>query len=530
MSDVSQYPVTFGYGDTSPPYGTPSMPFHRGEDRACPSGTPVIVNGVQIGLSGSTGWSTGPHLHIGRFAGGSTNPNGGGFSFGDAVVTQVKEDNINGKYVRVQADGASWVYLHLSEQTCSVGQHLTAPAPQQQPPFTLTDITPKQITINRPTNRWNMGYQDLQQMKDNPVEALHQGAGPFTVTIHCKQRDTGYEYYLQDRFNLGGFNIYDCSDYIAPVSTEPVVEPEKPKQWPTPPATASDTTPYTVVKLIDGYETSNKAANRIQPAKAPVGAGYYTVFNKRYADSDPSRLVAINVTQKLGQPGYWINPEDNVPDVIPEPTPPPEPAKPVISDWPSGGPRDALPVPAPEPLPEHPVNIVVRPNWRSSYTTFKDVDGYDEERLYVAEKDFAMVDQESTNRTAPVKKNDHIWLAGTFIGPDDKLYGMPSASRKDKLGNARYWYYGCPLARDHVRTEQEVYNTTTTRKEREVIKIIQDVRVLNNKERNRQHAMRVADLLTITPKEIETFVGRAIDFFSGNTKRKTVTINKKEDK
>lgn len=125
---IWDYKVSFPYGATSAPYSK-SNP-HKGEDRAAPAGTPITVNGVQIGLVGTTGYSTGNHCHIGKWSGGSHKaPNGGGKSFKSAVVTQVAQDAVNGKYVRVQADGYSWVYLHMSKQTCKVGQKLVAPKP-----------------------------------------------------------------------------------------------------------------------------------------------------------------------------------------------------------------------------------------------------------------------------------------------------------------------------------------------------------------------------------------------------------------
>lgn len=121
---AKDYPVTTPYGFV------PGYPlhngFHQGIDYGCPVGTPVVVNGVTIGLSGNTGYTFGPHLHLGKWVGGVVqNPLSGGFQFNSAVVTEINEDSDNGKYVRIQGDGASWVYLHLSDNSkVKVGQTL----------------------------------------------------------------------------------------------------------------------------------------------------------------------------------------------------------------------------------------------------------------------------------------------------------------------------------------------------------------------------------------------------------------------
>lgn len=113
---AQDFPVTTPYGQVA---GYPlHNGFHQGVDYGCPVGTPVVVNGVVIGLSGNTGYTFGPHLHVGKWLGGGVlDPTGAGFSFKSAVVTEINEDADNGKYVRVQGDGFSWVYLHLSDNS-----------------------------------------------------------------------------------------------------------------------------------------------------------------------------------------------------------------------------------------------------------------------------------------------------------------------------------------------------------------------------------------------------------------------------
>ena len=129
MKDASQYKITFPYGAVDDAFygkGGSIGPTHRGEDRAMPKNTPIIINGnTTIGFSGNTGASSAPHLHIGRFVNGqATNPNGRGFTLkAPAKVTGVFEDATNGKYVTINdADGVRWVYLHLNSQTATIGQ------------------------------------------------------------------------------------------------------------------------------------------------------------------------------------------------------------------------------------------------------------------------------------------------------------------------------------------------------------------------------------------------------------------------
>lgn len=125
--NIWDYGVKYPYG-FSKEYGTT---FHTGEDWTVTdfrTDVPVTVNGHVIGIAGTTGRSTGLHLHVGKWAGAKHYPPlGGGKTLGnDAVVTQVdtvgKTDN--GKFVRINSGGFDWVYLHLDSVNVKVGDKL----------------------------------------------------------------------------------------------------------------------------------------------------------------------------------------------------------------------------------------------------------------------------------------------------------------------------------------------------------------------------------------------------------------------
>lgn len=132
---VADYKITYPFGYTKA-YGS----FHTGVDRPTPYGTPLVINGVKVGETGNSGYvlppptkanpKNGAHSHISKLQNGAlVDPKTGGFTFKSAVVTEINEDGRNGKYIRVQGDGFSWVYCHLSKQLCKVGQKLKVRAP-----------------------------------------------------------------------------------------------------------------------------------------------------------------------------------------------------------------------------------------------------------------------------------------------------------------------------------------------------------------------------------------------------------------
>lgn len=127
---ASDYKISFPYGATSAPY-SPSHP-HRGDDRACPTGTPVVINGVTIGLTGATGFVDGPHLHVQEWHNNYLDIRKPQNAFKGGIVTNIdpngtQGDGSFGKFITVKtADGWSDSYCHLSEIKVKIGQELKA--------------------------------------------------------------------------------------------------------------------------------------------------------------------------------------------------------------------------------------------------------------------------------------------------------------------------------------------------------------------------------------------------------------------
>lgn len=129
------YPVYFPFGATTEPYSKANP--HKGDDRCNAMNVPIVVNGVQIGLTGATGYTFdndgnqgtpgAAHLHTQKIVNGTAiNPNGGGNTLKNPVtVTVVGENAGKGKYVQLKdGDGALWEYLHMSRQDVKQGQTL----------------------------------------------------------------------------------------------------------------------------------------------------------------------------------------------------------------------------------------------------------------------------------------------------------------------------------------------------------------------------------------------------------------------
>lgn len=126
MKDLAQYPVTFPYGSTAPPYSTTHS--HRGNDRAAPVNTPIIVCGVTIGYVGMTGDATGYHCHTQEWLKNHVDVRKPQNEFKPGTVTEVDVngttgDKTLGKYVTIKdSDGWSTTYCHMNTTNANVGE------------------------------------------------------------------------------------------------------------------------------------------------------------------------------------------------------------------------------------------------------------------------------------------------------------------------------------------------------------------------------------------------------------------------
>jgi hypothetical protein len=115
-------PVTYPYGATSAPY-SPSRP-HRGNDRAGKDGEPIYIGSTVIANVGSTGWSTGNHLHTqaGTDIGCQATFNPSSIEFKGGTVVRTGWGDQWGNYITIQVGSKYVTYCHLSKINVKVSQ------------------------------------------------------------------------------------------------------------------------------------------------------------------------------------------------------------------------------------------------------------------------------------------------------------------------------------------------------------------------------------------------------------------------
>ncbi len=121
---ASDYPINYPYGATDAPYSA-SHP-HRGDDRACPTGTPIVINGITIGLTGATGMVTGPHLHIQEWSTSYADTRKPQNAFVGGTVVDLGTLSEFGNFITILT-GDNWhdTYCHLSQINVTKGQLIT---------------------------------------------------------------------------------------------------------------------------------------------------------------------------------------------------------------------------------------------------------------------------------------------------------------------------------------------------------------------------------------------------------------------
>jgi hypothetical protein len=112
MKPINEYPISFPYGTTSAPYSATHP--HRGDDRKAPCGTPINIGTTLIGNVGTTGKSTGCHLHIQEWQGNKASVRKPQNAFKGGTVVENGNSADFGNYITIRSsDGWNDTYAHM---------------------------------------------------------------------------------------------------------------------------------------------------------------------------------------------------------------------------------------------------------------------------------------------------------------------------------------------------------------------------------------------------------------------------------
>lgn len=220
--------------------------------------------------------------------------------------------------------------------------------------------------------------------------------------------------------------------------------PPPPVAPPAAPLNAPSSETYDLIKDLDGYVTSNMAINRDSP-RVKIPKGTYYVFNKRFDEAEPSRLLAVNLTKTSGNAGAWVNIADNTNATLPSP---PEPV-------------------VPEPIVE-PVQLPEEENIASSEEILSALYQTLKPQVYVAMRDLPVVDLAGKRKTVTMPKYSVTYISGT-LPYKGKVYAIPKSAYDKGL------YYGVEWTDPetnlvNLELESDVFNSKTTLTDRQVTK------------------------------------------------------------
>lgn len=197
---------------------------------------------------------------------------------------------------------------------------LKVAAPQPVVTHQITDYSsPIKYNVAEGYNEWDLSGNTFAEVASHPVDT----AGPNKVidvqaVLHIQGSDLEqYQYYLEDRNSLRGWNSADCSPYVAPA---------KPYQPPAKPIEIPGVTYYTVLPdVIKSYATADDAKR-----DNPTGVKAKGQYIELQRDGQAVKLVKSN-SDINGD--FWVNDYENKVDK------PAAPALPVVSQ-----PVDAPPI------------------------------------------------------------------------------------------------------------------------------------------------------------------------------------------
>lgn len=284
----------------------------------------------------------------------------------------------------------------------------------------IQPITEKLVHVEPDSYKCNLVYGTYEQVLANPIEVVGMG---LVVKVTAEVTHDGHHYYLEDPTVLLAYESNRCTDFVPPPA---------PRALPSAPITAPNTERYHVVKELVGYSSRVQALEQKEVGRQVIEGEYY-VYNKHFVNG---AILAVNVTNVLGQSGAWIATADNVPDpepeveyVIPEKTKEQKDAE--LAEVRKRWAMEAVEAKAPDLEPEEVAMVVdMTPvveavpdvpklpqppvDWRKSYHPYIDKHGFKYAKKYYVLHDLFLEDPYLEAKNQFIAKGSILHVAGEF--------------------------------------------------------------------------------------------------------------------